>query len=74
LLDGGGNVPVNVRLARFTGAAISSILVVSSGAATASIGATDANTSRSASMDSAPMLLNTVAMVNTEIVFSSFVQ
>jgi hypothetical protein len=68
LLDGGGNV----RLAKFAGAAVSSILVVSSGAAAASIGSTDANTTSSANKDSARMLLNTVTMVvNTEIVFSS---
>jgi hypothetical protein len=68
LLDGGGNV----RLAKFAGAAVSSILVVSSGAAAASIGSTVANTTTSANKDSARMLLNTVTMVvNTEIVFSS---
>jgi hypothetical protein len=70
LFDGGGNV----RLARFAGAAVSSILVVSSGAAATSIGATEAKTTSSANKDSAWMLLNTVAMVNTEIVFSSSVQ
>jgi hypothetical protein len=54
-----------VRLARFAGAAISSILVVSSRVAAASIAVTDANTSSNANKDKTPMLLNTVAICPT---------